>query len=395
MNLGEDYIVLHTAPEPIHKIDDRTNKTVVVIGKEHFLICKQLMQDNANDVEFSKILNIPPDKVRYFRHKMQIFEDRIRARRRAARLNKKRWRRKSRKRPEGASIGYIRKKEMTAEERFRYARKLILENYTTSEISKVLRVSERSVTRFRKRLKEQKLKLQEEGKIELDPEESEEYKFKFLSADVKAEKIEELYKKGLPATEIAKILKISDRSVRRWRIRLDDMRRNPEKRKAMKKEVKPKVEPKKHYIKSFDREIIEKAKKMLAVGATNKLMCEELSLEMNVVRKLVKMILNGTAESLIDDTLELLVTKGNVKLASNSFEKKKKIKIEPKIEYEDDSKADTFWTDNGTWSDSDEDDIPLLDLKYTVKSTAKSTANSTFKTDVIVKAEKEEKNGEF
>lgn len=123
------------------------------------MMCKQLMQDNATDDEFAILLNIPPDKVRYFKHKMQIFEDKIRARRRAARLNKRRNRR-NRKKPEGSINRYIRKKEMSAEERFKYARELILENFSTREISKALRVSERSVTRFRRRLNEQKRKLQ-------------------------------------------------------------------------------------------------------------------------------------------------------------------------------------------------------------------------------------------
>jgi predicted transcriptional regulator len=194
---SKDFVLTY-APEPIHKINHATQKTVVVIGKEHFLMCKQLMQDNAHDEEYSKLLNIPMQKIRYFKHKMQIFEDRIRARRRAARLNRRRGRR-NRKKPEGSLLNgsYIKKKEMTAEERFKYARELILENYSTQEIAKVLRVSERSVTRFRRRLNEQKRKLQEEGKLAAENvDEEEEYKFKFLSAEVKAEKINELYEKG-------------------------------------------------------------------------------------------------------------------------------------------------------------------------------------------------------
>jgi transposase len=269
---------------------------------------------------------------------------------------------------------------------------LILENYSTSEISKVLRVSERSVTRFRKRLKEQKKKLQEEGKLEVDPEEEqEEYKFKFLSADVKAEKIAELYAKGMAATEIAEELKISDRSVRRWKIRLDEMKRNPEKYKKQikreKKEEQPRPEPKKQYLKSLDREIIDRAKASFERGDTNKDMCALLDLPMNTIKKLTKMISNGTIDTLIDDTLELLAAKGRGKMVKPEDIPKKRIKIEDKpvkkeIEIKKEVKKvnkkvveedDDFWNDD-PWNDdddneddddysSDDDNVPLSRLK--------------------------------
>ena len=352
-------------------------------------MCKQLMQDNATDDEFAILLNIPPDKVRYFKHKMQIFEDKIRARRRAARLNKRRNRR-NRKKPEGSINRYIRKKEMSAEERFKYARQLILENFSTREISKALRVSERSVTRFRRRLNEQKRKLQEEGKLEVDPEEeTEEYKFKFLSAEVKAEKIAELSEKGMGATEIAKALHISDKTVRRWRIRLDEMKENPEKynKKYMRKEPgeRPRYEPKKQYIKSLDREVIEKAKRLFEKGETNKDMCVILGLSMNTVKKLIKMITNGTIDTLVDDTLDLLTSKGRGKLTRVAEQAKKKIKLETGIksewdeednknDEEDDWGNDGFddgWgNDENKWGDDssdddddDDDDVPLARLK--------------------------------
>ncbi|XP_070508775.1 glutamic acid-rich protein-like [Chironomus tepperi] len=386
----KDVKLICHAVEPIRKINQATHKTVVVVGKEHFLMCKQLMQDNAADDDFAILLNIPSHKVRYFKHKMQLFEDKIRARRRAAKLNKRRRRRRKTK-PEANINRYVRKKEMSAEERFKYARELILENYSTSEISKVLRVSERSVTRFRKRLKEQKKKLQEEGKLEVDPEEEqEEYKFKFLSADVKAEKIAELYAKGMAATEIAEELKISDRSVRRWKIRLDEMKKNPEKYKKQikkeKKEEQPRPEPKKQYLKSLDREIIERAKASFERGDTNKDMCALLDLPMNTIKKLTKMISNGTIDTLIDDTLELLAAKGRGKLVKPEDVPKKRIKVEEKVvkkeipikkevkkevkKVEDD---DDFWNDD-PWNDdddedenedesSDDDNLPLSRLK--------------------------------
>lgn len=217
------------------------------------------------------------------------------------------------------------------------------------------------------------------GKLEVDPEEEqEEYKFKFLSADVKAEKIAELYAKGMAATEIAEELKISDRSVRRWKIRLDEMKKNPDKYqksiKKEKKEDKPRPEPKKQYLKSLDRELIERAKEAFERGDTNKDMCMLLNLPMNTIKKLTKMISNGTIDSLVDDTLELLAAKGRGKVVKpEDIPKKKRVKMEVKKEDKNESKNssiaadDDFWNDD-KWDDEDEDssddDMPLSRLKH-------------------------------
>jgi hypothetical protein len=61
--------------------------------------------------------------------KMQIFEEAIRARRRAEKLQKRR----NRKEP-------IRKREISSEERFRRARELISKGANTNQISKILKV---------------------------------------------------------------------------------------------------------------------------------------------------------------------------------------------------------------------------------------------------------------
>ncbi|KAG5666338.1 hypothetical protein PVAND_014373 [Polypedilum vanderplanki] len=381
--------VLSYAPEPIHKINHATQKTVVVIGKEHFLMCKQLMQDNAQDEEYAKLLNVPIQKIRYFKHKMQIFEDRIRARRRAARLNRRRGRR-NRKKPEGSLLngGYIKKKEMTAEERLKYARELILENYSTQEIAKVLRVSERSITRFRRKLNEQKRKLQEEGKITVDPEElavdEEEYKFKFLSAEVKAEKINELYEKGLAATEIAKILKISDRSVRRWKIKLDEMKVNPEMKFETKREKRrrrgKKTGPKRKVF-NIDQKVIERAQALVDSGESNKEISEELQLPMSIIRKMVKAILDGTSHKAIEESLQEFTAKGTTNNPG------KKIKIEGQVKKEEIDEEimdddDDFWNQNLNemkWGESSsqsssesEENTPLAEIGERVKKSIKS-----------------------
>lgn len=41
-----------------------SRKTVVVIDKDQFYVCKQLMIENAADEEYASFLNIPLEKVR-------------------------------------------------------------------------------------------------------------------------------------------------------------------------------------------------------------------------------------------------------------------------------------------------------------------------------------------
>lgn len=199
---------------------------------------------------------------------------------------------------------------------------------------------------------------------------------------MKAEKIAELTEQGMGATEIAKALRISDKTVRRWRIRLDEMKSNPEKYKRdhlrKERDERPQSEPKKQYIKSLDREVIEKAKGLFEKGETNKDMCVILGLSMNTVKKLIKMITNGTIDTLVDDTLELLASKGQGKIAKTQKPAKKKIKKEVPIkdEWEDEVRNeddDDGWAmDNDPWGDnndrwddssSDDDDVPLARLK--------------------------------
>lgn len=146
--------------EAVFNLDGNTQleflntKTIIVIDKERFAICKQLEIENALDQDYANFLNIPEgcysrkyiglslftlilfaEKVRYFKYKMQIFEESIRSRRRAAKLEKRR--KKAAKAP-------TRKREISSEERFRRARDLISRNMSTNQISKILKVSERS-----------------------------------------------------------------------------------------------------------------------------------------------------------------------------------------------------------------------------------------------------------
>lgn len=196
--------------QEIFSIDGNTEleflkrKTVIVIDKERFLICKQLMLENSSDEDFATFLDIPIEKVRHFKYKMQLFEDSIRVRRRAARLEKRR-RKTLRAVP-------IRKREISSEERYRRARQLISKNMSTSQISKILKVSERSVTRFKRRMREEKQRLKAEGKIASDPNDpDDENSFRHLSPQEKIKTAKELFRKRLKIQEISEILKISER----------------------------------------------------------------------------------------------------------------------------------------------------------------------------------------
>lgn len=182
-----------------------SRKTLIIIDKERFTFCKQLMLENARDEEFANFLNIPLEKVRYFKYKMQIFEDSIRVRRRAQKLEKER-KKELKKKP-------FRKREISAEERYRQARDLLSKKtYSTIQLSKILKVSERSITRFKQRMRKEKQRLRAEGKIEIDPNDrDDENHFKNLPADQKLKTIGELFKKRLKLEEIANTLKISIR----------------------------------------------------------------------------------------------------------------------------------------------------------------------------------------
>lgn len=326
--------------QEIYNLDGNTQleflnpKTIIVIDKDRFSICKALTIENAPDEDFASFLNIPLEKVRYFKYKMQLFEDSIRARRRAAKLEKRRKR---------ASRVPVRKREISSEERFRRARELIARNMGTNEISKILKVSERSVTRFKRRMREEKQKLKAEGKIAPDPNDPDEDSFRHLKPEEKMKKARELFRKRLKIQEISEILKISERSVRRWKDKLgktkgafkdreetkeeeeeidEEVEVKPEPVKRSTRLTKPKVEVEDDIIEEdgdpeaaaqparkkrrlfVDREKAQYAKELIDNKLSNKEMSMLLEMSIACVRKLKMKILNGTVDELIDNSEE-------------------------------------------------------------------------------------------
>jgi hypothetical protein len=188
----------------------------------------------------------------------------------------------------------------------------------------------------------------------------------------------------MAATEIAKVLKISDRSVRRWKIKLDDMKSNPEakleaKRDKRKRRSHRKPGPKRHLERSLDNDLVERARVLIENGEAHKEISEQLQLPMYVVRRVVKLVMEGASNQSIDDSLR-----------GHTAGKAKKPKSEVEIKREerggdDDDDDDDFWNQNLNemkWGESssdsnsdsaeEDDDTPLSRIGERVKRSIKS-----------------------
>lgn len=306
-------------------------KTVIIIDKDRFSVCKRLLLDSADDFQFAEVLNIPVEKVRYFKYKMQLFEDSIRTRRREAKLKKRRKIESKANVPRRKN-----KREISSEDRFKMAKELIDKNYSTNQISKVLKVSERSVTRFKRKIREERMQLKAAGKIKQDPYSSDEdNSFKFMKTEDKIKRAQELFKKKLKIVEISEILKISERSVRRWKDRLSKMPKEngsviiipptpiPTKKLRSstrsknessinnddvdddKDESTPKPTSKKRKL-VIDREKLQYAKELFQNQLSFKEMAKLLDMSIGLVRRLKKKILDNTIEELIDPSLDTI-----------------------------------------------------------------------------------------
>lgn len=240
---------------------------------------------------------------------MLLFEKSLILRREAARKNAK---------------AKTNKRDVSAEDRFRQARDLIGKNYSTNEISKILQISERSVTRFKKRMREEKRKLKEAGKLHGDPNDIDN-SFRYLSDAEKLNRVAKLFNKDLKYAEIAQICKVSERTVRRWKERLEQ---NPpvlsrvidqeldmssqseeesvaqEKKKLKRVEPEEEIKPKRQRKPYYDYEKVQYATELMQNGLSNKEMSMLLELSIANVRKLKVNILNGTVDDLIDDSLD-------------------------------------------------------------------------------------------
>ncbi|CAO1378253.1 unnamed protein product [Diamesa serratosioi] len=305
-------------------------KTVIIIDKDRFSVCKRLLLDSADDFQFAEVLNIPVEKVRYFKYKMQLFEDSIRTRRREAKLKKRRKIESKANVPRRKN-----KREISSEDRFKMAKELIDKNYSTNQISKVLKVSERSVTRFKRKIREERMQLKAAGKIKQDPYSSDEdNSFKFMKTEDKIKRAQELFKKKLKIAEISEILKISERSVRRWKDRLSKMPKengsviippasvptkklrsstrsktestiNNDDNDDDKDEATTKPTSKKRKL-AIDREKLQYAKELFQNHLSFKEMAKLLDMSIGLVRRLKKKILDNTIEELIDPSLDTL-----------------------------------------------------------------------------------------
>lgn len=223
--------------------------------------------------------------------------------------NSIRARRKAEKSEEAKRLKNPLKRKISPEDRFKKARDLISKNYSTNEISKILKISERSVTRFKKRMREEKRKLKAEGKFQFHPDD-EDTSLKYLSESEKLNKAKGYIEKGLSLSEIAAICKVSERTVRRWKERLS---KNPELTEEEDEEtsvedpppreqeetVNKKKRQRKIY---YDRDKVKYAVELINNGLSNKEISMFLELSIANVRKLKSNIINGTLSNIIDDS---------------------------------------------------------------------------------------------
>lgn len=224
-----------------------------------------------------------------------MWENNILAKRRAAKINAKRQNLSKR---EGVS----------PEDRFKRARDLVGRNFNTSEISKILKISERSVTRFKKRMREEKRKLKAEGKLNLDPDDVDN-SFKYLNENEKFKRAKQLFEKNLTFSEVADVCKVSERTARRWRERLTKILESdptliedsspPKENDQLEMDNSKTKRQRRLY---FDSEKVKYAIELMQNGLSNKEMSMLLELSIANVRKLKVNILNGTIDDLIDNS---------------------------------------------------------------------------------------------
>lgn len=167
----------------------KKSKTVIVIDKNFFCLCKRFFMEGAPDESYSNLLKIPKEKVKLFKQKMQIFEKNLRARRRKlADLEPQRRGPKKKPKPvneENPKRNQTKGIRIELHKKTRQVRDLILDNKNNKQIAELLDVSTNFVARLRLRMFRQKMQLIEKGELEIDEEELE---FKYLSYDMKGKK---------------------------------------------------------------------------------------------------------------------------------------------------------------------------------------------------------------
>lgn len=166
----------------------RKSKTVIVIDKNYFCLCKRFFLEGAPDDEYANLLKIPKEKVKVFKHKMQIFEKNLRARRKkVVELEPQRRGPKIKKKPqegEPNKRGAYNTKEMRIESHKRAlkVRDLILENKSNKQIAEILKINKDFVARLRLKMFRQKMQMVKNGELEVSEEELE---FKYMTPEMK------------------------------------------------------------------------------------------------------------------------------------------------------------------------------------------------------------------
>jgi hypothetical protein len=202
-------------------------------------------------------------------------------------------------------------------------------------------------------MREEKQRLKAEGKIASDPNDpDDEGSFRHLKPEEKMKTAQELFRKRLKIQEISEILKVSERTVRRWKDKLSKLKDETENsiqegdeteeqarparpvrlRKLKMETLEDDVEEdnvdededfhedsettpaarKKRRL-YVDREKVQYARELIENKLSNKEMSMLLEMSIACVRKLKMKILNGTVDELIDNSAEHYTKLGKVK----------------------------------------------------------------------------------
>jgi transposase-like protein len=268
---------------------------------------------------------------------MLIFEKNLRARmKKVEGIELEPQRRGPKKKPKNdkpKSAGFnTREARMELHNKTQQVRDLILQNKNNKQIASIVGVDTSFVARNRLRMFRQKMKLVEEGELEVDEDEIE---FKYLSHEMKMSRIIKLMDEGHRAIEVARMLKIEERTVNRWRERIKEMEKDPEEYKKILEKSRFQNKPVKQYSdclpryrRTIEKSQIENTKTLLECGFNYREISKKVGLPMSNVMKIKKAMLTNTIDKIVDDTAEKI--KENVLMRKSGLIEEEPEEVKPR-----------------------------------------------------------------
>lgn len=186
------------------------------------------------------------------------------------------------------------------------------------------------------------------------------------------------------------MLKIDERSVNRWRTRIKEIEKNPDKIKLDPKE--PERKPQDYlprYRQSIEKSLVDNTKQLLECGLNYRDISKSLGITMSTVMKIKRAILTNTIDEIVDDTAErikenvLMKKSGLIESDEEEFKPKRRRKRrgnkieernervqlrEKRIKVEQESESDSYSEDDNDWNPSSSSDDYDERLSVTIKS---------------------------